>query len=107
MQRFEYYGDLEKVVEGTGELYLKDGKKHHVNFEIVKRGEEILLFNVVSEVVDDLEAFSLLRLDEIDRIEGFDSDGIKNFLTGLLPKDSTIGTKTNLKNIYKWLFQQM
>ncbi|MCC5940168.1 MAG: hypothetical protein JJU37_01390, partial [Balneolaceae bacterium] len=99
MQRFEYYGDLEKVVQGAGELYQKDGKKHHVSFEIAKRGEEKLLFNAIIDEVGTFDAFSLLKSAGLDRIEGVDSDDRKVLITGLFAKDSTVGTKTDSKVI--------
>jgi len=99
MQRFEYYGDLENVVQGTGELYLKDGIKHPVSFEIAKRGEEKLLFNAILDEVEAFDAFSLLTSAGLDKIEGVDSDGRKILVTGLLTKDSTVGSKTDSKVI--------
>jgi len=97
MERFEYYGDLEKVVRGTGELILKNGNRHNVNFEIAKRGEEKLLFNIISNGDDALNTFPLLKSNGLDRIEGFDYDGRKVQVTGLFAKDSTVGTKTDSK----------
>jgi hypothetical protein len=97
MERFEYYGELEKVVQGTGKLILENGNSHNVSFEIAKRGEEKLLFNVISDGDDALNTFSLLKSDGLDRIEGFDNDGRKVQVTGLFAKDSTVGTKTDSK----------
>lgn len=99
MQRFEYYGDLEKVVQGAGDLYLKNGKKHHVSFEIAKRGEEKLLFNAILDDVEVLDSFSLLKSAGLDKIEGFGSDGREILVTGLFAKDSTVGSKTDSKVI--------
>ena len=97
MERFEYYGVLEKVVEGTGELFLKNGNKHHITFEIAKRGQEKLLFNVIIDTIDDFDAFALLKTDGLDRIEGIDNDGRKVQITGLFARDSTVGSKTDSK----------
>ena len=97
MERFKYYGNLEKMVEGTGELFFKNGEKHQVSFEIAKRGEEKLLFNIVSEVDNLFDAFSLFESDELEKIEGIDGNGRKVQLTGLVARDSTVGTKTDSK----------
>lgn len=100
MERFQYYGDLEKIVQGYGKLFLNDEKELDVSFEIAKRGEEKLLFNIISsDGTDPLDSFSLLKSEQLNRIEGNDDKGRKVIVTDLLVKDSTIGTKTDSKVI--------
>jgi len=100
MERFQHYGDLERIVQGDGKLFLKDEKVLDVSFEIAKRSEENLLFNIVSsDSIDPLDSFSLLRYEQFDRIEGNDNKGRKVIVADLLVKDSTVGTKTDSKVI--------
>ncbi|SHG16961.1 hypothetical protein SAMN05443144_12083 [Fodinibius roseus] len=98
MERFQFYGDLEKIVQGNGKLFLKDENELKVSFEIAKRGEEKLLFNLISsDNTDPLNLFSLMKSEQFDRIEGNDDKGRKVIVTDLLVKDSTSGTKTDSK----------
>tara|TARA_R110000868_G_scaffold306734_3_gene568091 strand:+ start:18864 stop:20249 length:1386 start_codon:yes stop_codon:yes gene_type:complete len=106
LERFQYYGDLKNIVEGIGKLHSKNGTVYDVSFEIAKRGEEKLLFNVISVETDFITAFSLANLEDLDRIEGVDKKNRRITVTGLLAKDSTIGTKTSSKVVLNGYAEQ-
>ncbi len=99
MDKFKYYGELNKITEGEGELQLASGDALQVNFEIAKRRDEKLLFNAIVESNGSNGLANIIKLEGLEYIKGIDRIGREVLITNLIAKDSTTGTKTNSKII--------
>lgn len=88
MERFKFYGELEKITSGNGILYLGDENEHNVSFEIAKRGEEKLLFNAICKDVSQIDSINLFQYSGKIKLIGTDELGRNVNAIELLIKDS-------------------
>lgn len=93
MERFKYYGELEKIVEGHGSLELNEKKSLKVSFEIARRGEEKLLFNAICETEYYFSSVEIFNFSGRMDLFGVDANGREVKANGLLIKDTEENTE--------------
>lgn len=97
MERFKFYGELEKITSGEGKLQLGNEIEYNVSFEIAKRGEEKLLFSAICEDIDQFDSINLFQHGGKIRLAGKDDLDRNVNAFELLIKDSE--TNTEGKNV--------
>ena len=93
MERFKFYGEPEKIISGDGLLHLGDENDYNVSYEIAKRGEEKLLFNVICKDTVQVDAIILFQYSGKLILTGKDELGRKVSVTELLIKDIETNTE--------------
>lgn len=93
MERFKFYGELEKITSGDGILQLGDGKEYNVSFEIAKRGEEKLLFSATCKDDRHFESINQDQHSGKSQLNGTDKLGRNVNAIDLLIKDTETNTE--------------